>query len=126
MRASELTGTALDWAVAKCGGYFDEQPEYWESPAGAKHFLAMRNADGHGVHWTHASTDWAEGGPIIDREGIWTRTTDEGEDDPSCKWRAELPYRTVEVGPTPLIAAMRGYVASKLGDNIDIPEELKC
>jgi hypothetical protein len=28
-------------------------------------------------------------------------------------------------GPTPLIAAMRCYVASKLGDEIDIPEELK-
>jgi hypothetical protein len=29
-----------------------------------------------------------------------------------------------EEGPTPLIAAMRCYVASKLGDYIDIPEEL--
>lgn len=27
-------------------------------------------------------------------------------------------------GPTPLIAAMRCYVASKLGDEVDIPEEL--
>ena len=28
------------------------------------------------------------------------------------------------IGPTPLIAAMRCYVASKLGDDVDIPEEL--
>ncbi len=28
------------------------------------------------------------------------------------------------MGPTPLIAAMRCYVASKLGDEVDIPEEL--
>ena len=27
-------------------------------------------------------------------------------------------------GPTPLIAAMRCYVASKLGDEVDVPEEL--
>lgn len=27
-------------------------------------------------------------------------------------------------GPTPLIAAMRCYVASKLGDEVEIPEEL--
>jgi len=27
-------------------------------------------------------------------------------------------------GPTPLIAATRCYVASKLGDDIEIPEEL--
>jgi hypothetical protein len=29
------------------------------------------------------------------------------------------------VGPTPLIAAMRCYVASKMGDEIELPEELK-
>lgn len=27
-------------------------------------------------------------------------------------------------GPTPLIAAMRCFVASKLGDEVEIPEEL--
>jgi len=27
-------------------------------------------------------------------------------------------------GPTPLIAAMRCYVASKLGDEVEIPQEL--
>ena len=27
-------------------------------------------------------------------------------------------------GPTPLIAAMRCYVSGKLGDEVDIPEEL--
>lgn len=34
--------------------------------------------------------------------------------------------RTSElIGPTPLIAAMRCYVASKLGDNVEIPEKLR-
>jgi hypothetical protein len=28
-------------------------------------------------------------------------------------------------GPTPLIAAMRCYVASKMGDEIELPEEVK-
>ena len=27
-------------------------------------------------------------------------------------------------GPTPLIAAMRCFVASKLGDEVDVPDEL--
>lgn len=110
MKSSELTGAALDWAVAKCEGHYlppiDAYTDVW---------LSQRRF----------STDWAQGGPIIEREGIWTRTTDEGEDDPDCKWRAELPYRAVEVGATPLIAAMRCYVASKLGDDVAIPEELK-
>jgi hypothetical protein len=31
----------------------------------------------------------------------------------------------IGVGPTPLVAAMRCYCASKLGDEVDVPEELK-
>lgn len=31
----------------------------------------------------------------------------------------------VKTSPTPLIAAMRCYVASKLGDEVEIPEELR-
>lgn len=31
----------------------------------------------------------------------------------------------IQKGPTPLIAAMRCYVASRLGDEVEIPEELK-
>ena len=31
----------------------------------------------------------------------------------------------LEHGPNPLIAVMRCYVASKLGDEVNIPEELK-
>jgi hypothetical protein len=27
-------------------------------------------------------------------------------------------------GPTPLVAAMRCYVASQLGDEVDVPDEL--
>jgi hypothetical protein len=61
--------------------------------------------------------EWALGGPIIERERItliWAR--DNG-------WLAKLnyfPFRE-ELGPTPLIAAMRAYVASKLGDEVDLP-----
>ncbi len=69
------------------------------------------------------STNWAQGGPIIEREGINL------EHNPSrCIWIASTPapeHRNgaVEVtGPTPLIAAMRCYVASKLGDGVEIPD----
>jgi hypothetical protein len=69
------------------------------------------------------STDWAQGGPIIDREGIclscvvtmapWDARIYVPDEEP---WQAK--------GTTPLIAAMRCYVASKLGDTVDIPKEL--
>jgi len=70
------------------------------------------------------STDWSQGGPIIEREKI-------GVNYQSNKplWVATPPlganYKRNVGGTTPLVAAMRSYVASKLGDEVEIPEELK-
>ena len=105
MKTSELSGAALDWAVTKCE---TGQPLDVNGP-----FLVAFKY----------STDWAQGGPIIEREKISTNSDYNGaHPDP---WVAESYAGGVQqTGPTPLIAAMRCYVASKLGDNIDIPKEL--
>ena len=114
MKTNELTGAALDWAVAKCEG------RVWEL---VESFIAYHDDDGEMLY----STDWAQGGPIIEREGISTRHS---EKDARGAWYAVLgPNRFLSPdyegsGPTPLIAAMRCYVASKLGDEVDVPEEL--
>ena len=113
MKTSELQGAALDWAVAKCESWVigttdDDLVSYvLENSADEMHF------------WP--STDWAQGGPIIEREGITLRNFIQGD-----AWDAELDYEEtfLQSGPTPLIAAMRCYVASKLGDEIEVPEEL--
>ena len=64
------------------------------------------------------STNWAQGGPIIEREGIATLPCPRG-------WAARVGFGGEYIeGPTPLIAAMRCFVASKLGDEVDVPEEL--
>lgn len=67
------------------------------------------------------STRWAHGGPIIEHEGIalW-------QDEETLGWFASADEGRGNdyLGPTPLIAAMRCYVASKLGDEIHIPAEL--
>ena len=111
METSELAGAALDWAVAKCEGfdYFNHQS------------FARVTTSAHS--WT-PSTNWAQGGPIIERECIML-DHDRGFDSKQ-PWRASLsidPYNKTD-GPTPLIAAMRCYVASKLGDEIEVPKEL--
>ena len=93
MKTNELSGAALDWAVAKT------LEEYKPIPVPSY------------------STDWAQGGPIIEREEISIDTVDNG-------WRGSSGGFFYE-GQTPLIAAMRCYVASKLGDEINVPEELK-
>ena len=93
IKTSELTGAALDWAVCKCEG---EQPS----------------------RYTKYSTDWAQGGPILEREEInlWT----EGY----AAWEATQYGKWQEWGPTPLIAAMRCYVGTKLGNEVEVPDEL--
>ena len=71
------------------------------------------------VEWHLAAytSTWAFSGPIIERERI--SVIGQGGDD----WIAEWGWVQV-FGDTPLEAAMRCYVASKFGDEIDVPEEL--
>jgi hypothetical protein len=73
----------------------------------------------------HYSTDWAQGGSIIEREGISPK---HWGDDWETPWSAAKTTGHYEggmyFGPTPLIAAMRCYVASKLGDDVTLPDGL--
>ena len=112
MKTSELTGAALDWAVAKCEGV-----EVWREPDGI--YLCEGGEVGF---MFRPSTDWSQGGPIIERERIDVRYTGQ-------LWGATLRLNEYEepdewFGPTPLIAAMRCYVASQLGDEVEVPDEL--
>ena len=112
MKTSELTGAALDWAVAKC----EELEHYFDDGMVC---LVGQPFDTAWKYW-NPSTDWAQGGPIIERWEIelvpngmcWDAYADED-------------FHVPVSGPTPLIAAMRCYVTSKLGDEVEIPEELQ-
>jgi hypothetical protein len=119
MRTSELTGAALDWAVAKCeGGHIGVVN-------GGVFFDAH---DGDGFTLFEPTSNWAQGGPIIERTcaSLFVDLKAAAfEGHPEEFWFCEISEGGLWSGPTPLIAAMRCYVASKLGDNIDIPEELK-
>ena len=110
IKTSELTGAALDWAVAKCEGV--ETEKFAESPS-----LFF----GKGFDKWRPSTDWAQGGPIIEREGINIGCHLDG-----AEWVARNYWGEYEsIGHTALVAAMRCLVASRFGDEIEIPEELK-
>jgi hypothetical protein len=112
MKTSELQGAALDWAVAKC-----EFPEPDYEP---QDWLVYITEDCMDDGWVFKpSTDWAQGGPIIEREGIELFRNNEKN-----YWFTSKARNQIGAGPTPLIAAMRCYVASKLGDEVEIPEEL--
>ena len=119
MKTAELTGAALDWAVAKCeGGYqIDATGLPWDADA------SNPDDEENGCVWFKPSTEWEQGGPIIEREIV---SLDKEEADNRWAAYAWLPDRTLQkaTGQTPLIAAMRCYVASKLGDAVEIPSEL--
>jgi len=112
MKTAELSGAALDWAVAsiELTGHDDYT-----------NVLMVTVGDDNDWKYT-PSTDWAQGGAIIEREcitvehaGVWIGR---------C-WKASDGDEQIEIeGATPLVAAMRCYVASKLGDEVEIPDEL--
>ena len=145
-----LDGIALDWAVAKAEGYQiglvfgrgtckflgvhrSRNGGYSESMpfALASTRKQTREADYPGVflsgtrYW-QPSTDWAQGGPIIERiHGLLLKQWLECKPELRCQVQINNHEGDwVAFGPTPLIAAMRCYVASKLGDEVDVPEEL--
>jgi hypothetical protein len=119
IKTQDLTGAALDWAVAKAEGMpLTFKGRKWPTDGGS-------NSPGAYVAslcWSsyNPSTDWAQGGPIIEREGILFARTNDGE-----MYRAWIVRRNASaIGPTHMIAAMRCYVASRLGGEVDIPEDL--
>ena len=114
MKTYELTGAALDWAVAKCEG---QSFTYGDCEYEIDGRVFQRG--GCSIERRY-STDWAQGGPIIEREII---EITRGGAYAEHFWKATR-NSTINYGPTPLIAAMRAFVASKLGDEIEIPEEL--
>jgi len=112
MKTNELSGAALDWAVASI-----------ELTGHDDYTNVLMVTVGDDNDWKYnPSTDWAQGGAIIEREEISVCP------DEIAPWCAFFDHGTAEyafyTGNTPLIAAMRCYVASKLGDEVQLPEEL--
>jgi hypothetical protein len=125
VKVNELTGPALDWTVAKCAGRqtYIQNGEVWFTDS-------ETHPDGSETDYS----SWLLCGPIIEQEKIEI-----------CHWFSDNSWHAanntklsyddsgefitgsdfLSQGPTPLIAAMRCYCASKLGDEVEIPEELE-
>lgn len=125
METNKLEGAALDWAVAKCENHQYRCPWLLEQQG----YVAWQSYErGWGNPTPDYSTNWSQGGPIIEREKIVV--TPIGRPiSPLNLWSASVEHAGVDSiwvdGPTPLIAAMRCYVTSKLSDKVDVPKELK-
>lgn len=110
-QVAEMEGAELDYAVALAEGLNakldtcrDGSRECWiDLDKGFAHHYMF-----------HPSDSWSEAGPIIEREGIDLEAPGLAND----QWEAYIRNDQAGSwskfdGPTPLIAAMRCYVASK-------------
>lgn len=120
MKTAELTGYALDWAVAKALG---AGAAYVNTRSRGKVLMLSDDCHplGRGGDTWGPSYNWAQGGPIIEREML---TVGPAKHQGYMAWA--WPKNQGYWGDTPLIAAMRCFVASKLGDEIEIPKELSA
>lgn len=103
MHPQQLSGDALDWAVAKCEG--------------------ETMLDGLTDELRY-STDWSRSGMLIQQEriGVFPGTDNIDPDRPTY-WLASCGGLTAK-GRTALEAAMRAYVLCVGGPEIDVPDEL--
>jgi hypothetical protein len=127
INVSIAEGLVLDGLVAMCQGYkFSSDGISKLVEKDNKLTILGHSTTGQGIKCGYSpSTDWAQGGPIIEREKIELRLfVDDGS-----VWYAHLgakpfPSDAQATGPTPLIAAMRCYVSSKMGEEVEVPQEL--
>ncbi len=113
MKTAELTGAALDWAVAKCEGLDFEI-------VNGRVFIP--DEDGIDEPYLYCPSNSANDGErIIDQEDIGLKRDEQG------LWIAsyEAPdgFALDVTGETLLIAAMRCYVTSRLGEHVEVPAE---
>ena len=105
VKVSEATNTQLEWLVASI--------EYPDD-------TAIKDPSQYIAGDYEFTTDPAQMWPIIEREGLSLKKQND------FLWFAGFTDERDGVsGPTPLTAAARCYVSSKLGEEVEVPEELK-
>jgi hypothetical protein len=143
-KTADLSGPYLDAAVAmaeRLGNVSVQLRPFMIDPKGALRAVYVDD-DGREQFVPGYSTDWGSGGYIIEREHISAYWRDgifaDGQPFGDACWVAGMNMQTelegftgeeraiVRLdnrmpGPAPLIAAMRAFVASRLGDDVDIP-----
>ncbi|WP_240224640.1 phage protein NinX family protein [Rheinheimera hassiensis] len=126
VNVSELTGEALDWAVATCEGLpIVHDPMGFRSGSEAGYWIWDQTPSGRmtkiGRGFFSPSTNWAQAGAIIEREKLSLASPNPIHDN----WCAMTwCCKAKQDGNTALIAAMRCYVQLKLGLTIDVPSNI--
>lgn len=136
VKTSELTNLALDWAVAKALGcevvmFRDHFRKIaagaWDEERLAKRLETMSNfvcyidTVGNAQPIPTYHKDGAQAVLTLHREKLLVRPE---PDDEWSSWKHGAREPHYSRGSTPIIAIWRCFVAYKLGDEVDVPEEL--
>ena len=115
---ADLVGESLDMAVALADGHPVRRSAMEDAPG-----IHEQWPDGNWEWIRRPSTAWEHGGPIIERAGI--EITPSAEGTWYALWIEDRDSDTSATGSgeafTPLAAAMRAYVAGRLGETVDLP-----
>ena len=119
-KTQDLEGEALNYAATLA----DKWNAYLiMDHAGALHTYYRHDQHGSIVYPNYLN--WSDAGPVIERERIELKIPEAKE---FGQWMALITDASGDYihrsGPTPLIAAMRCFIQSRLGDEVEIPEEL--
>lgn len=125
VKTQDLSGAALDWAVAKAEGVavnIKSSTHPVGSPLRGARYLAIGDM---GIAF-NPSADWRQGGNLIVSRGVSLRCIA-----PLNAWKADcwddsvVPSRYCQAeAETPLVAACRAIAASVHGDTVSVPKEL--
>jgi hypothetical protein len=118
IKTSELSGAALDWAVGSAMNLILRYQPHFVTTSTIERMTDWDDAE----EWS-PRTNWAQGGPIksdnristvIKHDGWWIAFI--------CDLNDEETH--MQLAKDELTAAMRCHVASKLGAEVAVPDEL--
>lgn len=126
-KVDELEGELLDAAAAKADGWrkCEEDPHAWWAPNGST-FGPVASIERGGIkggYGYHPAHNWAHGGPILDRweEVEFVRLPSDGLTRCRLGRVGVHSGANTKTGRTKLEAAMRAHVASRFGEEVDLP-----
>lgn len=140
VKTAELSGAALDWAVAQAADVqFFQMGANWPGNSAVNEAARLGpvvimdlvgklrlGAGSCFVAWS-PSTDWSQGGPLIHKHAIEVEPADRYAEFGN-QWGATMIGRKSDVcwagGDTPLVAACRVLVLGSLGIVVSVPREL--
>ena len=118
IKTSELEGEPLNYAVGVIE--YGANKVFINPTIKRKGIWVIPQKNGAKTHF-HPSKSWAQGGRLIERKWIHLHCVNDSLWEATCPAVGEVAMRN---GPTPLVAAMRAYVTTRLGEEVDVPDEL--